>query len=219
MENDKVTFTSGATSSKGHDAPYWLLTWLSVEKTAQRFGAGNEKHENSDTVLANANWLKAFHARDLAFFRNRATHAFDHFKAEMQGLHDSDAGGNWGAVGWFLEVISFVEKFDPDFYAAIVGLQPHPGKREDQCRCSRCDAFLSEHCLIGDTGPAAEPPYTVVEVVDEKTFRCDTCHTTFKTGERHACYPAHSFGGLFFCSKCRLQYVAGELHACGQGLR
>lgn len=153
---DKVTFASGATSSKGHDAPYWLLTWLSVEKTALRFGAGNEKHENRDTVLANANWLKAFHARDLAFFRNRATHAFDHFKAEMQGQHDSDAGGNWGAVGWFLEVISFVEKHDPLFYEAIVGLKPHPGKREKDCECPRCGCALPGK---------AEPPYRESEVV------------------------------------------------------
>lgn len=200
---DKVTFASGATSSKGHDAPYWLLTWLSVEKTALRFGAGNEKHENSDTVLANANWLKAFHARDLAFFRNRATHAFDHFKAEMQGQHDSDAGGNWGAVGWFLEVISFVEKHDPDFYLAIVGLKPHPGKREQECGCPRCvggvtgkaEPFVCDSTPSHGIIPCVTRPSATVTNIRVNTSRIQCA--------QHGYYPscAHC-NACKWCCKC-----------------
>lgn len=138
MSDDRVTFKSGATSSKGHDAPYWLTTGCGSKRGALRFGAGNVKHENSDTVLANANWLKAFHDRDLAFFRNRYVHAMDHAFNEMQGRTDSDPGGNWGAVAWFLDVICFVEENDLQFYNAVQGLIPHPGPRSTPCRCPRC---------------------------------------------------------------------------------
>lgn len=143
MSDDKVKFASGATSSKGHDAPYQLMTHCAVKRGALRFGAGNVKHENSDTILANANWLKAFHARDLAFFRNRYQHARDHMDNEMQGIRDLDLGGNFGAVVWFLEVMCYVEDNDPAFYDAIIGLKPHPGER-GACHCPRCKAsFLA----------------------------------------------------------------------------
>lgn len=137
--NDKVKFASGATSG-GRHPQYNLTTGFGVRRTAERFTYGNLKHENGQTVLADANWLKAFHARDLDFFRDRISHAKDHLHRESQGLFESTLGGNWGAVGWCVDVMPFVQAFDPEFYLAVVGVNPHPGKRKGQCPCDRCKA-------------------------------------------------------------------------------
>ncbi len=177
--NDKVTFTSGATSSAGHDYPYHLMTHCAEKLTALRFGAGNKKHENDDTVLANANWLKAFHSRDLEFFRNRYTHARDHMDAEMQGRFDDDPGGNIGAVGWFIEVLAYVKEYDPDFYSAVVGVKPHPGKREKDCFCPRCKVTDKPH----------ESQAGYLAGVDGKArLTCPECGTRYILGERHGCF-------------------------------
>lgn len=139
--DDKFTFSSGATSG-GKQPNFFIATWEGFKRTALRFQAGNRKHENYTTILADANWLKAFHSRDLEFFRDRASHAMTHIFEEMQGRFDSDPGGNWGAVGWAVEVMSYVSEYDPAFYRAIVGLVPHPGQRlpDDLCACPRCTA-------------------------------------------------------------------------------
>lgn len=137
--DDKVKFTSGATSG-GTYPPFQLTTGFGAKRTAERFGYGNAKHESGQTVLGEANWLKAFHARDLAFFRDRISHAREHIHAESQGRFDYAPGGNWGAVGWCVDVMPFVEHFDPQFYLAIVGLIPHPGERTEKCPCDRCKA-------------------------------------------------------------------------------
>lgn len=137
--NEKVKFKSGATSGGVHPQ-YNLTTGFGEMKTSNRYSYGNVKHEKSQTVLAEANWLKAFHARDLNFFRDRISHAQDHIKAESQGRFDPNPGGNWGAVGWCVDALSFVEAFDYDFYLAVVGVKPHPGKRKGKCPCDRCKA-------------------------------------------------------------------------------
>lgn len=148
--NDKVKFSSGATSG-GKSTPYVFMTWAGVKRTALRFWYGNQKHENGQTVLADANWLKAFHSRDLEFFRDRMAHAIDHIQAEMQGRFETTPGGNWGAVGWCTEVMPFVEENDREFYLAIVGLLPHPGERKESCKCPRCEAasYLKEPNYAG----------------------------------------------------------------------
>ena len=137
--NDKVIFKSGATSGGTHP-PYELTTGYGEKVTAERFGYGNRKHENGQTVLADANWLKAFHARDIDFFRDRINHAAEHIRKEQHGQFDPNPGGNWGAVGWCVDVMEFVKRFDRLFYLAIVGLTPHPGERVPCCLCDRCMA-------------------------------------------------------------------------------
>ena len=120
MAEDKVTHGSGATSS--HFSPFSFFNPFEGAKlTCQRFMSGNHKHENDDPVYANMNWLKAFHARDVGFFRDRAGHALEHFIAEMHGQDDADPGGNLGAVGWWQEVFACVKRRDPFLYGAIQG--------------------------------------------------------------------------------------------------
>lgn len=116
----KVAHGSGATSS--HFSPFnFYPTYEGMKLTAARFKEGNRKHEDSDPVYGNANWLKAFYAQDVNFFRDRAGHALEHLIAEMRGENDSDPGGNLGAVGWWVDVMAFVQANDPTFYAAIQG--------------------------------------------------------------------------------------------------
>jgi len=180
------TFTSGATS--GELKPrYNLPTGFGERVTALRFGYGNEKHENGTYVLAEANWLKAFHARDLAFFQDRMNHAREHLRAESQGNFDKGPGGNWGAVGWCVDIMPFVAEYDPEFYRAVVGLAPHPGKREKDCICSRCAA--------GVTGEAQPPAGWVsvpkgLKILDVKPAhfkRCEKCNQTYLPGLRFCC--------------------------------
>jgi hypothetical protein len=137
-KDPKVVFKSGATSSAGHDTPYGLMTGYGRKAGALRFGAGNVKHEDGTTVYAEANWLKAYHTRDLEFFRNRAVHASDHLDAEMQGQEDDAPGGNIGGVAWFLDVAGYVKANDPEFWKAIQGIRKHPGPRNEMCTCPRC---------------------------------------------------------------------------------
>lgn len=65
--------------------------------------------------------MKAFNARDVEFFRDRAAHALEHMLAEMRGEDDDGPGGNLGAVGWWVEVFAYVKKHDPELYGAIQG--------------------------------------------------------------------------------------------------
>jgi hypothetical protein len=144
MESN-VTHASGATSS--HFSPFsFYAPFEGIKLTCLRFLHGNWKHENGNTVYADANWLKAFRARDVQFFRDRAGHALEHLIAEMRGENDPDPGGNLGAVGWWVEVMAFVKKNDPEFYAMIQGIVPvtEEASREVQNR----DVFNSR----GNTG-------------------------------------------------------------------
>lgn len=120
---DKIAFSSGATSSVGMPE-YHLVPGEIEDLIAMRFAYGNHKHEDGNTVLAEANWLRAYRARDIAFFRDRAAHARKHLKRESRGDYDGAPGGNLGAVGWWLEVAAFINKHDPLFYDAINGLRP-----------------------------------------------------------------------------------------------
>jgi hypothetical protein len=147
---DKVAYSSGATSGGIH-APYFLMAWEGVPLGALRYEYGNQKHEDGQNVLAEANWLKAFHARDLKFFQDRAAHAIDHIRAEMSGHLDKEPGGNWGAVIWCADVMPFVAKYDPDFYAAVIRLRQHPGKRTVTCTCPRCHAANHQPPLAGES--------------------------------------------------------------------
>lgn len=150
MTESLHTFTSGATS--GELKPrYNLSTGFGEKVTALRFGYGNEKHENGTRVLAEANWLKAFHARDLAFFQDRMNHARDHLRNESQGIVDRNPGGNWGAIGWCVDIMPFVAQYDPEFYRAVQGTTAHPGPRVKDCSCPRCAAKF-------DDGTRPEPP-------------------------------------------------------------
>lgn len=115
-----IASASGATSS--HAAPFsFYPTYEGQKLTSLRFEHGNAKHEKNDPVYLNANWLKAFHARDVAFFRERAKHCMEHFIDEMRGKDDMDPGGNLGAMGWFQDVMAYVKVNDPFFYGAIQG--------------------------------------------------------------------------------------------------
>lgn len=117
---NKVAHSSGAASS--HFSPFsFNATYEGAKVTAQRFAAGNAKYENNTNVYADANWLKAYHAKDWKFFRDRAGHALEHLIDEMRGKNDSDPGGNLGALGWFVDVMAFVKVNDPVFYQQIQG--------------------------------------------------------------------------------------------------
>lgn len=119
-QEEKIAHASGATSS--HRTPnYFLVTGEGERVTAERFDYGNHKHEFGNTVYLEANWLKAFYSRDVAFFRDRAGHVKEHLQAEMRGNDDHGPGGNLGAIGWFVDVMAFVKKNDPIFYGAIQG--------------------------------------------------------------------------------------------------
>jgi hypothetical protein len=116
----KVAHSSGAASS--HFSPFYFNpTFEGLKLTCLRYKEGNRKYENSGTVWAEANWLKAFKARDVQFFRDRAGHCLEHLIDEMRGKDDLDPGGNLGAIGWFQDAMAFVKKYDPFFYGAIQG--------------------------------------------------------------------------------------------------
>jgi hypothetical protein len=138
-DSDKFAFKSGATSSRHYDQLF-IMPGESLPLTAARFGYGNAKHENSTPIYSEANWLKAFHARDVEFFRERATHAVHHLWSELRGNDDHDPGGNLGAVGWFVEVFAFVRKHDPDLYAAIQGLMALDSSCSRPCFCPLCES-------------------------------------------------------------------------------
>jgi hypothetical protein len=131
-EEVKVAHKSGATSS--HFSPFnFYCTYEGTKLTTARFKAGNTKHENDNPVYSEANWLKAYHAKDIEFFRDRAGHALEHLIDEMRGQDDKDPGGNLGAVGWFVDVMAFVKKNDPAFYEAIQGKSPkQPGAQQSR---------------------------------------------------------------------------------------
>lgn len=214
--SENFVFASGATS--GELKPlYFLATGYGQKATGLRFGYGNKKHEKSQTVLSEANWLKAFHARDLEFFRDRAAHALDHLGNELRGRFDFSPGGNWGAVGWCQDVFPFVAKFDPAFYNAIVGISPHPGKRAEKCPCDRCDVTplpvpevepklrCQDHsgpCTCREPLPEADPKKQVVLIL------CSRCKTFFKSGERHGCadlgrpFPPGTTDGICSANPC-----------------
>ncbi len=137
-KDDKVAFSSGATSS-GQAPPLRYVMPEFEAEIAYRFDAGNRKHEKGTNIFAEANWLKAFHARDTAFFQDRMHHARVHFDLEMRGRRDKDPGGNRGAIGWWLSVAAFVERWDPELYNAIVGLTQPPQQRAIPCHCPYCD--------------------------------------------------------------------------------
>ena len=118
-----VVSASGSTSSHFSDFNFHP-TYEGARLTALRFKHGNEKHENSGTVYSEANWLKAYHARDVAFFRDRGGHSMEHLIDEMRGVDDPDPGGNLGAIGWYVDVLAFIKKNDPHFYGAIQGKWP-----------------------------------------------------------------------------------------------
>ncbi len=121
MGDDKVTHTSGSQSSHFSEFSFYN-PFEGAKLTCQRFKEGNRKYEDSDTVYANMNWLKAFHAKDINFFRDRSGHALEHLIAEMHGDEDEKPGGNLGAVGWWVEIMAYVRKHDPVFYKAIQGV-------------------------------------------------------------------------------------------------
>lgn len=194
MSDDKVKFASGATSSAGHDAPYWLMTGHARKLGALRFGHGNVEHEHGNTVLAEANWLKAFHSRDLAFFRNRYTHAADHMDDEMHGVKDAAPGGNWGAAVWFIDVIAFVEAHDPEFYAAITGRQKHPGPKVQPCQCPRCLADLTLQTPIA-TFEVGISRFRVRESISQHAPLCYHCRLRYQGPCKH-CYRCED------CCKC-----------------
>lgn len=137
--DNKKTFSSGATSAHGAH-PYRYMAGYGVKAGSLRYGYGNVKHEDGNTVLAEANWLKAFHARDLEFFQDRFEHAKEHIQDESQGKFDLAPGGNMGAVVWCADIMCFTAKFDPDFYMAVVGRVKHPGPHPEgyKCPCDRC---------------------------------------------------------------------------------
>lgn len=125
----RITHFSGAHSS--HLSPFSFYNPFEGAKlTCERFREGNRKYENGTTVYAKMNWLKAFHAKDVDFFRSRAGHALEHLIAEMHGEDDNGPGGNLGAVGWWVEVMAYVRKHDPGFYAQIQGIDPRPDPLE-----------------------------------------------------------------------------------------
>jgi hypothetical protein len=127
----KVSHASGAQSS--HKAPnYFLMTGCGRTPTALRFQYGNTKYEGDNTVYHEANWLKAYNAKDLGFFRDRAAHAVDHIWAEFRGEDDLAPGGNLGAIGWFQDIMSFVKEHDPYFYGAIQGKYKYEPDRPSQ---------------------------------------------------------------------------------------
>ena len=88
---------------------------------AERYRAGNVKHEDNNPVYSEANWMKAVNARDIQFFRDRAGHAMEHLIKEMRGEDDTDPGGNLGAVMWFCDMMAYVKVKDPALYDAIQG--------------------------------------------------------------------------------------------------
>lgn len=149
---DKVQFASGATSGT-ISPPAFFKTEEGEEAVDARFAYGNLKHENETNVLVDANWLKAFHGRDLKFFRARAANAKKHINREMSGRYDKTPGGNCGAVGWWANVMPFVARWDPPFYAAITGVAPHPGAHENRhhCPCPRCEAALAYQASLTPT--------------------------------------------------------------------
>lgn len=116
---------SGATSSYP-GAPYFFDPGYGAKLTAYRFHHGNIKHENSNTIYAEANWLNAARYRDYVFFRDRAAHCLDHLRDEMRGIEDAGPGGNLGAIGWFQSVMATVKAKDPEFYQVIQGVR-QPG--------------------------------------------------------------------------------------------
>lgn len=118
-----ATHASGAKSS--HYSPFnFNNPFEGTKLTCARFKVGNAKYEGGTTVYAEANWMKAFNAKDINFFRDRSGHALEHLIAEMHGVEDENPGGNLGAVGWWVEIMAYVKAHDPEFYRTIQGTQP-----------------------------------------------------------------------------------------------
>ena len=124
-ETGRVAHASGAASSYFSSFSFHN-PMEGLRLTCQRFDYGNRKYENNTPIYDEANWLRAFKAKDWQFFRDRAGHALEHLRAEMRGEDDDGPGGNLGAIGWFVEVMAYVKKHDPVFYALIQGKEQQP---------------------------------------------------------------------------------------------
>lgn len=138
-----VTFASGATSSKAFPA-FWRVPIEGLELEAARFNYGNHKHEHDNPVHSQANWLIAFHARDVAFYWDRATHAVEHIWREMRGDDDFEPGGNIGGARWFTAIMAFTKKYDPELYEAIQGKRNLAKEAQSAVRVCQCPFCVAD---------------------------------------------------------------------------
>lgn len=120
---DQLNISKSGASSSFISPPYFSMPMEFTTMTAERWGHGSSKHKEEGPVYSEQNWLKAYHAKDYAFFRDRSGHALEHGWNEMRGVEDPDPGGNIGAIGWFWSVMAFIKVNDPEFYKVIQGVK------------------------------------------------------------------------------------------------
>lgn len=97
-------FKSGAKRSKLANR-FDLIPSAGISAIASRFQAGSIKYGDN-------NWKQAIAIPDdaKAFAVDAFNHAFEHMLQMKDGVHDEDAGGNIGAVGWAMVVLAEIER-------------------------------------------------------------------------------------------------------------
>lgn len=102
MKKLQVLPGGGTRRSKAHS--YHLMPPEGARNTADRFQAGAEIH-------GEFNWMKSCESEDNAFHfaRSAYNHMMEHSIRMANGDHDKDPGGNLGAIGWAVYVLSYIE--------------------------------------------------------------------------------------------------------------
>lgn len=105
-ENIHTTGSSKALSS-GHVLPMWQVPLSLLESVARRMKKGNDKGYPIH------NWRSGLD--DLAFLRDRASHAAYHLMYLLNGDHSvDDAQGNVDALTWFCAMINEAIRLHPE---------------------------------------------------------------------------------------------------------
>lgn len=124
----KVTSPGGGTR-RGTRPAFSLVPPEASRLTALRFGAGAEIH-------GEFNWMESCQNEPDAYrwARSAYDHMMEHTIRMGWGDHDSEPGGNLGAIGWAVHVLAYIEgKFGKPWTA----LQREHDVEDEKPRTSR----------------------------------------------------------------------------------
>lgn len=100
----KKTVLSGGGTRRGTRPAFSLVPPEGFRLTALRFGAGAAIH-------GEFNWMQSVQTEQDAYLwaRSAYDHMFEHVIRMPLGDHDSEPGGNLGAIGWCVAVLAHIE--------------------------------------------------------------------------------------------------------------